>query len=147
MIKPINLNYFGTTDALEENNLVKLVCDKKLTDFELGMKMFNQLEPQDHYAHLYWKIEWLDTLVDCAFTDPRYVTKIRPELQNIIENCTFDDLIVKAKLVFCETTFRADEKREYCIELLMGCLENHYGRLPLIFAFLVRYLKRYLFSM
>lgn len=135
LIKPYNANYYPIFKTEEENELHKIILDKKLINFEQGMERFENLGPIEEYRITNLKLQWLQFLLFTrALYDKRYVPKIQNVLIEIMETSKFSDLIVTSKLLFCET-YRFGIKREEFNEfdLCSPCINEHYGKLPKLF--------------
>jgi len=134
-LKPINLIYEPMVKNEKGKQLYLLINSEKLTDVERGLKIFDELEFDDKYNHTFLKIHWLGNLSWTIFNVP----KIQEELEKIIAISTFDDLIVSVKILLCKILMSQNQKLEhfpFCMALLMSCVQDHYGHLPELFAYI-----------
>jgi len=138
LIKPMNLTFAAMADNKKQARLLKLIVSENLKDFNLGVALFEEIESEDNsFNQTLMKINWLNWIVDSvAQKDRRCLPKIQSILEIMIEDSTFPDLIVRAKILLVAVISLQDEKninQAYVLELLMGCVENHYGLLPVLF--------------
>lgn len=145
-VKPKDLLCIPYSRAFSETPLLKMITEpKKITEFDLGVELFDELEPENEkeaYAITFWKIQWLGQLRRLHFmnTDPRFLKyreKFQSCLENIIEICEFPDLIVLAKIQLIEIVQAIN--LAYVMELINTCLPHHFGNLPRIFDQIWRY--------
>jgi len=143
--KPINLIYYAKPQNLWEENVFKYVLlnqltDYKLTNFEEGIQLFDQLrslEEEEKYSQTFMKIWWLRELGKIrASKDKRYLPKIKNILENIIQISKFDDLIVSAKLLLAGNMNGLMTKIHHnptIVNMCLNCVGEHYGYLPKLF--------------
>jgi tetratricopeptide (TPR) repeat protein len=74
--------------------------------------------------------------------DPRCLSKCSTVLEILLENCEFQDLVVKAKLLLSQCLVARNEHISVALDLLMSCTEDHYGLLPEILNCIMTILQR-----
>jgi len=143
LMKPINLDYCPMPQNQKENHLRQSIGSRKLfdLDFKNVLKMFEQLGCE--HRHVFWKLLWIRIYLNTklASGDKRHVTILREELEDIIENSPFQDLIVRAKLCLGITLVYIESGEPFkseIFDLCVSCVDANYGLLPAVFESLAR---------
>jgi len=136
-VKPMNLMYYPIPENEKETQLYTLIYAQELTDFEQGLLRFEEIEWEENYAHTYMKLFWINSVIlSLAMKDKRYSPKMQKVLENIIQISTFDDLIVKAKILFFACLMgqnSASQNNPHQLQSYMRCVKDHHGYLPELF--------------
>jgi len=134
--KPCNLRpekvfkNFMTTVAF---NFVFL---EKKVDLDLGENIFDQISLPFNRVEFYVKIWWLAKCFIPNLSNSTALKKIRLMLNETLEMCNeYPDFQVWIKCIIAQSRIAnsdIDESHKLDRELLMPCLQNHYGFLPFL---------------
>lgn len=131
LIKALNLEHIINPKTEDEKNLHQFVNGKTNTNFELGMNLFEKVDDEHH--NVYSKLNWLRNMRNYRKGDGNFIDVYKSILENIIKDCRYADLIVIAKIDLADILMEMPNQSSEGIQLLMSCVDNHYGELPRIF--------------
>jgi len=132
-VKPINLELATFPMSESQTKLFNDIFSQD--DFNHGLMLFDKIQPKT-YIKVNLKIKWLGKMIKITLKDRRYMSKIKKELEQIVEDCIFPGLLVTAKILLCRHLLRMNE-HSYALEISMTCIKDHYGRLPDIFQIIL----------
>jgi len=153
LFKATNLTYCPLPQNAMEKRCIFYLLNRKFVaelSFEEGLKIFGTFYNEGEHRHVFWKIKWLRSYLDTHVLsgDRRYLENLKSELESIIENSNFRDLIIHAKLIQQDMLphflYVTDINiTRHFIDLTMdkwldfaahgGYFDEHFGYLPKIF--------------
>jgi len=137
LLKPCNLH----PEVVFKNFMTKLAFDfvlleRNLLDLDVGENIFAQISLPFNRVEFYLKIWWLAKCFGPNVQNSTALQKIRLMLNETLEICNeYPDFQVWIKCIIAQSRIAnsdIDESHKLNIELLMPCLQNHYGFLPLL---------------
>ena len=141
LIKPVNLDYAHQMYSEYGEEISQFLSDKCENGWEDSDLPMNHLVDDEHEM-VRQKMDFIGLMMSYRRFDDGFIDVHLSSLENIIENCRYDDLIVRAKVDLA--SFLLEKDYERVEELLMSCVDNHYGLLPQIFhAFCSLFTKGY----
>lgn len=122
----------------------QFIHSEQYTNFSLGEKLFAKINctPTDYFG-IAIKKGWLAKLI-CLHSQNvknyKIFRKARDLLEKLLEFCEVPEMTVNIKIELAKVLFVISlDNMDRCYDLLMSCVENHYGNLPEITRYFVEY--------